>query len=97
MQKRKIPMRMCAGCGAHKDKREMIRVVRQKDGTIRLDTTGKLPGRGAYLCYDTACLQKCRKNGRLARSFACQIPPEVFDALEQQLSDAAKEAAADAK
>ena len=85
MQKRKPPVRMCIGCGAHKDKRELIRVVRNKEGEIRLDPTGKMAGRGAYLCCDVSCLQKCRKTRKLERSFSCQIPDEVYDGLEAQL------------
>ena len=50
MKTKKIPMRMCLGCGEMKPKRELIRVVKSKEGDISLDLTGKKSGRGAYIC-----------------------------------------------
>lgn len=82
MTTRKIPLRMCLGCGEMKPKRELIRVVRQKDGTILLDATGKQAGRGAYICPQQDCLKKARKTRRLEKTFACRISDEVYDALE---------------
>ena len=61
MQK-KIPMRQCMGCRERKAKREMIRVVRMTDGNVSLDFSGKLNGRGAYICPDPECLKKARKS-----------------------------------
>ena len=55
--KNKIPMRQCTGCREMKSKKEMMRVLRTPEGEILLDTTGKKNGRGAYLCYDAACLE----------------------------------------
>ena len=60
MQK-KIPQRQCMGCRERRDKRELLRVVRGTDGTVSLDFSGKLNGRGAYICPKTECLQKARK------------------------------------
>ena len=88
MLKKKIPMRMCLGCNEMKSKREMIRVVHQKDGTILLDATGKQAGRGAYICPQLACLQKARKARRLEKAFSCKISEEIYDALEQSMQDA---------
>ena len=85
MQKKKIPMRMCCGCGEMKPKRELVRVVITKEGEISLDLSGKKAGRGAYLCADAACFKKARKGGRLERAFGCAIPEEVYDSLEEQL------------
>lgn len=84
---KKIPMRMCTGCGEMKPKRELIRVVKSPEGQISLDRTGRAPGRGAYVCPDLACLQKARKTKRLERVFASAIPEEVYDTLEKELSD----------
>lgn len=84
---KKIPMRMCTGCGEMKPKRELIRVVKSPEGQISLDKTGRSPGRGAYVCPDLACLQKARKSKRLERVFVSAIPEEVYDALEKELSD----------
>ena len=86
---KKIPMRMCTGCGEMKPKRELIRVVKSPEGEIALDRTGRLPGRGAYVCPDLECLKKARKTRRLEGVFSSAIPEEVYDALEKELgSDA---------
>ncbi|MGN0626567.1 MAG: RNase P modulator RnpM [Oscillospiraceae bacterium] len=78
-------MRMCTGCGEMKPKRELIRVVKSPEGEIALDRTGRLPGRGAYVCPDLECLKKARKTRRLERVFSSAIPEEVYDALEKEL------------
>ena len=57
---KKIPMRMCSGCRESKPKSELIRVVRTPDGNIVVDKTGKVSGRGAYLCKNEECLKKKR-------------------------------------
>lgn len=86
MQQKKVPMRMCTGCGEMKPKKELVRVVRGSDGTISLDMTGKKPGRGAYLCRNEACLKKAVKTKRLERAFGCSIPPEIYERLGEELS-----------
>ena len=60
MKAKKVPVRMCAGCGGRFDKRDLVRVVRTPQGDVQLDLTGKMAGRGAYVCHDPACLQKAR-------------------------------------
>lgn len=85
---KKIPMRMCIGCGEMKPKRELVRIVRPKEGDISLDLTGKLAGRGAYLCRSAECLAAARKGRRLERSFSCKIAPEVYEVMEHALSEA---------
>ena len=88
MQKvKKIPQRQCVGCREMKNKRDLIRVVRSPEGTISLDFKGKLPGRGAYVCPDPACLAKARKSRALERSFETAIPAEVYDQLERQMGE----------
>jgi predicted RNA-binding protein YlxR (DUF448 family) len=82
---KRVPLRMCTGCGAHKPKRELIRVVRSPAGEISLDTTGRKPGRGAYLCPSPECLKKARKTRRLERAFSCQIPDVVYDAMQEEM------------
>lgn len=84
MQTRKIPMRMCTGCGEMKPKKELIRVVRTPEGEFLLDTTGKKSGRGAYLCKNAECLKACKKSKKLEKSFHCAIPAEVYDKLEEE-------------
>ena len=85
---KKIPQRQCVGCREMKEKRALIRVVRSPQGEISLDFKGKLPGRGAYVCPDPACLKKARKSRALERAFETAIPPEVYDAMEAELRGA---------
>ena len=84
MQK-KIPQRQCMGCRERKAKREMIRVVRCTDGTVTLDFSGKLNGRGAYVCPDPECLKKAIKSKSLDRSLEVAIPEEVYDRLQKEM------------
>ena len=84
MQK-KIPMRQCLGCREAKPKKELIRVVRSPEGQISLDFKGKASGRGAYICHDPQCLKKAIKSKALERAFYTQIPPEIYDKLNEQM------------
>ena len=84
---KKIPMRQCMGCNEHKPKNELLRVVRDPEGNISLDFKGKKSGRGAYLCFDVSCLKKARKSKRIDRVLECEIPAEVYDAMEQELAN----------
>ncbi len=86
-KKRKIPMRKCTGCNQMKPKKELVRVVKNKEGEISLDLTGKKAGRGAYICQSLSCLQAARKNRGLERAFCCKIPSEIYDAMEKELSE----------
>lgn len=97
MHQRKIPMRMCTGCGEMKPKRELVRIVKAPekldgDGSplprpIELDSTGKKPGRGAYICRDPECLRKARKARRLEKAFSCRIPDEVYERLQREMAE----------
>ena len=82
---KKIPMRQCLGCREMKPKRELIRVVRSSEGEISLDFRGKAPGRGAYVCPNSACLKKAVKARALERAFSAQIPPEIYERLEAEM------------
>ena len=82
---KKIPMRQCLGCNEHKPKAELLRVVRDPEGEISLDFRGKKSGRGAYICHDVRCLKKARKSRRIDKNLECEIPEEVYDAMEKEL------------
>lgn len=86
MAQKKIPLRMCAGCGTSKPKKELLRVVRSPQGEVSLDPSGRKAGRGAYLCHDPACLKRARKTRRLEKAFGCPIPDEVYDRLEEEMA-----------
>ena len=87
MKTKKIPMRMCLGCNEMKPKREMIRVVKSKEGEISLDLTGRKSGRGAYICKNVQCFQNARKARRFEKSFSCMISNEVYDGMEAELKN----------
>ena len=87
MAERKIPLRKCIGCGEMKDKRELVRIVRNKEGEISVDLVGKKPGRGAYICKSIGCLDKAQKAKRLERAFSTRIEPEIYDTMRRELSE----------
>ena len=68
-----------------KPKKELIRVVRSPEGQISLDFKGKASGRGAYICHDPQCLKKAIRSKALERAFSTQIPPEIYDKLNEQM------------
>lgn len=82
---KKKPERTCTGCSQSKNKDELIRVVRTPDGDICLDHSGKMSGRGAYICPDPECLKKAKKNRRLQRNLNVEIPDEIFSKLEAEV------------
>ena len=84
MQK-KIPQRQCMGCRERREKRQLIRVVRKTDGEVSLDFSGKMNGRGAYLCPDPECLKKAIRSKALDRSLEVTIPQEVYDRLAKEM------------
>jgi predicted RNA-binding protein YlxR (DUF448 family) len=90
MVQKKIPMRMCIGCGVSKPKKQLVRVVKNSAGEISIDPVGKKPGRGAYLCPDPACLAKAQKKKALERAFGAEIPQAVYEELNRQLVQAAQ-------
>ena len=89
MQK-KIPQRQCMGCRERKAKRELIRVVRGTDGNVTVDFSGKVNGRGAYICPDPECLRKAQKSKSLERSLETPIPEQVYERLIKEMEAQAK-------
>ena len=80
-------MRMCLGCGEMRPKRELIRVVKSKEGDISLDLTGKKSGRGAYICKSVECFEKARKARKFERSFSCMISEDIYNSMEGELRE----------
>lgn len=85
MRPKKLPMRMCTGCGQQKPKRELVRVVKTKEGDIFLDLTGRASGRGAYICKNSECFKLAVKSRRIEKSLKSKVPNEVYTAIEEQL------------
>ncbi len=81
------PMRRCVGCGISKEKSELIRVIRDTEGNIRLDPTGRANGRGAYVCRDEKCLEMAIKKKGLERTLKVSVPEEIADDLKKELRE----------
>lgn len=79
--KRKTPMRMCVGCRERFDKRDLVRVVRTPEQEVRVDLTGKLSGRGAYVCHNRQCLDRAIKSKALQRALEVEIAPDIVTTL----------------
>ena len=80
-QNRKIPMRTCIGCRQSKEKKELIRIVKDKEGNISIDEIGKSNGRGAYICKNIECLEKAIKSKKLERSLKTKIDLQIYESL----------------
>lgn len=84
---KKQPQRTCMGCNQKKDKKELIRIVKNKNNEISVDRTGKKEGRGAYICDDVNCLEKLIKSKRLERVFEMSISDEIYESLRGVIID----------
>ena len=78
---KKIPQRTCMGCNEKKDKQALIRIVKNKDNEIHVDKTGKMAGRGAYICNNINCLEKVIKSKRLEKVLDINISDEIYESL----------------
>ena len=85
MKTRKIPMRMCVGCREMKEKKELLRIVRNAQGEISFDRIGKAPGRGAYICKDVKCLKLAQKGKKLEKAFDTAISEDIYARLEREI------------
>ena len=82
---RKIPLRTCIITKEKLEKKDLIRVVRNKDGEVSVDLTGKSNGRGAYIKKDITILEKAKKSKALARHLECDIPEEIYEDLKKEI------------
>lgn len=85
MKTRKIPLRSCVVTGEKLDKRELLRIVRSKDGEVKVDLTGKMNGRGAYIKRDVKVLEEAIKKKSLEKKLECNISNEVYDEIRKIL------------
>ena len=83
----RLPQRTCMGCNSKKDKNELIKIVKNKENEIKIDKTGKSPGRGAYICDNIQCLEKVIKNKRLEKSLDIKISDEFYNNLRGVIID----------
>lgn len=85
MKVKKIPLRQCIGCMEGRPKKELIRIVRNKEGDIKIDFTGKAAGRGAYICNSVECLSKAQKKKALNRAFEQEIDQSIYQQLQEEM------------
>ncbi len=71
-----IPLRTCVVCRQTKEKRQLVRLVRDNNGSVQIDTEGKKPGRGAYLCRTTDCWNSALTGGRLEHALRTSVTGE---------------------
>lgn len=83
-----IPQRSCVGCNTVRPKSELIRIIRTAEGEILYDPTGRMNGRGAYLCNDTACLDKAVKRRSLERSLKSEVSDEIIEKIRKEIQNA---------
>ena len=81
------PVRTCMGCNEKKEKKQLIRIVKNKMNEISVDRTGKIEGRGAYICDNIVCLEKIIKTKRLEKIFDMKISDEIYENLRGVILD----------
>ncbi len=84
---KKTPMRMCTACRQMRPKKDLLRVVRTPEGVVALDETGRSNGRGAYLCRDSACLERALKTRAIERALEAKPGEATIDALRKACAD----------
>lgn len=87
MKNKKAPMRQCVGCRELRNKKDLMRILKTPDNNVIFDDTGRMNGRGAYICPSVECLKKARRTKAIERSLDISIPDEVYDAIERQMSE----------
>ena len=81
------PVRTCMGCNEKKEKSNLIRIVKNKENEINIDKTGRLEGRGAYICDSIECLEKLIKSKKLEKTFDMKISEEIYEKLRGVILD----------
>ncbi len=84
-KQKKIPVRTCIACREEKPKKEMLRIVKNAAGEISVDFSGKLPGRGAYICNSEACVKRLCKYKLLHKTFSQDVSQEVYARIEEEI------------
>lgn len=84
MSNKKIPLRQCVACRGLKEKRSMLRIVKNADGKIFIDFSSKASGRGAYICNDPECIKKLKKYRLLNKAFSCTVGEDIYAAVEEE-------------
>ena len=85
MKSKRIPIRKCIACNENRPKKELIRIVKDKENHIEVDLTGKANGRGAYICPSTKCLKTAMKKKQLSKALDIDIPNEIYEELAEKI------------
>lgn len=83
MKNKRVPQRKCVVCNTHKDKKDLLRIVKDKEGNIHIDTSGKMNGRGTYICPSIKCLENARKKRTLNNYLKTNISEEIYQEIEK--------------
>lgn len=83
MKSKKVPLRKCIACGESKPKKELLRIVKNNENEVNVDLTGKLNGRGAYICSNASCFEVAYKSKKIARSLQIEITDEIYNKLKE--------------
>ena len=81
MAKNIVPTRMCSGCMIRRPKEELMRVVKNSDGSVSVDYSKKTQGRGAYVCPDADCIKKAEKKNGFSKTLKTKVFPEIYGEL----------------
>lgn len=87
MKPRKVPMRKCVGCNQMFEKKSLLRIVRNNEGEVFVDVTGKKNGRGAYLCQNNQCLELAFKRKAIERALEISLDDELKTQIRSQMPD----------
>lgn len=87
MKPRKVPMRKCVGCNQMFEKKSLLRIVRNNEGQVFVDVTGKQNGRGAYLCHNRDCLEQAFKKRAIERALEISLSDDLKDTIRGQMPD----------
>ncbi len=83
---KQIPLRQCIGCREMKAKSELVRIIKTPEGEVCLDKTGRMNGRGAYICLNKDCYNRAVKSKGIEKSLKMAIPEDIYDAIGKELS-----------
>ena len=83
---KKLPQRTCVGCNLKKDKKELLRVVKNKEGKILIDKSYKMDGRGIYICKSEECLNKVIKNKRIEKTFEINDLDLIYENIRNYIN-----------
>ena len=84
---KKIPMRMCVSCRERFAKKDLIRIVASADGKVQVDPTGRMPGRGAYVCHNPECMTKAVDHQQFDRGLHRKVNPDTIQPQLDQLKE----------